>query len=113
MTLGGQSVTFVAVADTGGAGYLGVKAKARTETVVAGCQFWPMTASETPDGQTDVATGVWRCIAPAESAVLAATAGDELKYNSNTYQIVGPPQPKRDMAGVLSHVTIMCKRQAG
>ena len=113
MTLGGQSVTFVAVTETGDAGYLGLKSKARGETVVAGCQFWPTASAETPDGQTDVATGMWRCIAPAVAAVLAATPGDELKYDGVTYQIVGPIMPKRDMAGELSHVTVMCKRQVG
>lgn len=112
MSFGGQTVTFVAVSETGDPGYLGLKTKTRTETAVTGCQFQSVSVSETPDGATDVATGVWRCVAPPVAAVLAAKPGGELKFDGVTYQIDGPIMPRYNRAG-LHHVTIMCKRQVG
>lgn len=112
-TFGGTTVTFVAVTESGDAGYLGLKTKARAETAVAGCQFQPAKSSETPDGQTDVATEVWRCTAPPVAAVLAATPGGEVKVGGVTYQIDGPIMPKHKRDGSVHHVTVMCKRQAG
>lgn len=113
MSFGGQSVTFVAVAESGDPGYLGLKTKTRTDTAVAGCRFRPATSAETPDGQTDVATGVWKCTAPPAAAVLAAKPGGEVKVGGVTYQIDGPIMPKYAMDGTVHHVTVMCKRQVG
>lgn len=109
---GGQTVTFVSVSATGSRGYAGLKAKARSETVVGGCHFRPASVAEAV-GQTDVATQVWKCTAPPAEAVLNAKPNDEVKVGDVTYQIDGPIMPKYDPSGVVDHVTIMCKRQAG
>ncbi|MCH9728385.1 MAG: hypothetical protein K0U84_01655 [Actinomycetia bacterium] len=112
-TFGGQTVTFVAVTETGDAGYLGLKTKARAGTAVEGCQFQPAKSQETPDGQTNVATEVWRCTAPPDAAVLAASPGDELTYDGDTFEVDGPILLRHKKDGSVHHVTIMCKRQAG
>lgn len=113
LEFGKQTVTFVSVTDTGVPGYLGVKTQTRTETPVTGCRFRPFNVTETADSETDIATGIWKCTAPPVAAAVNATPGDEVKVDGVTYQIDGPVQPKRDPYGVLHHVTVMCKRQAG
>lgn len=110
---GTQTVTFVTVTESGDPGYLGMKTETRTETPVEGCRFRPLNADETPDGTTDISTGMWKCTAPPEAAVLAAESTGELKVDGVTYQIEGPVMPKPDMAGNLHHVTILCKKQDG
>jgi hypothetical protein len=109
---GGQTVTFVTVTEVGEPGYLGLKAKARAEVAVTGCHFRPAGSSEQV-GQTDVATGLWRCTAPPVGAVLDAMPGDEVKCGGLTYQVEGVVQPKYDLDGSVHHVTVMCKRQVG
>jgi len=110
---GSQTVTFVAVAQSGDPGYLGLKAKSRTETAVTGCLFEPVLSSETPDAQTNVATGIWLCTAPPVAASIAANSTGELKVGGVTYQIDGPAMPKFDRAGAIHKVLILCKRQVG
>lgn len=109
-TFGGQAVEFVTVS-RGTAGYLGLGRESRNSDTVFGCHFRPVNSIETPEGATDVATEVWKCTAPPVAAPLAATAGDELKWDGNTFQIVGPVQPKYNLDGTVHHVTIMAKRQ--
>lgn len=113
MMLGGETVTFVTVTESGDPGYLGIKTKTRVETAVTGCRFRPLNADEAPDAATNTAVGVWKCTAPPEAAALAAASTGEVKVNGVTYQIDGPIMPKRTRSGVLHHITIMCKRQAG
>ncbi|TXH47831.1 MAG: hypothetical protein E6Q97_26325 [Desulfurellales bacterium] len=111
-SFGGQTVSFVSVSYTGERGYLGAKATTRSETVVAGCHFRPAATTEV-DGQKNVATEIWKCTAPPVDAVLNAQPGDELSVGGVTFHIDGTVQPKYDLAGAVSHVTIMCKRQRG
>ncbi len=119
---GGQTVTFVSVASTGQPGYLGVKSYAApVESAVSGCRFRPLSPSpgsavgsiptETPDGATNTSREVWKLTAPPVSVVLNATSEGEVVYDGVRFQIVGPVQPKRDMDGVLHHVTVMCRKQ--
>lgn len=112
MSFGSQTVTFVAYSDTGTPGYLGKKAEVRTEVEVAGCHFRPASVTETPDGESNVATEVWKLTAPPVAAVLNAKSTGELVYAGETFQIDGPVMPKFDL-GALHHVTVMCKKQAG
>lgn len=109
MTFGGQSVTVVTVSESGEPGYLGVKTKTRSEVVVSGCHFRPLSTSETV-GQTDVATQLWKLTAPPVDAVLGLSAGDELVHADTTFQVDGVPLPKYDLAGQVHHVTVTCKR---
>lgn len=113
MTLGGQTVTFVTITESGEPGYLGLKTKTRTETPVTGCRFRPLSVEETPDYLTNVSTGIWKCTAPPAEAALNALSGGELKVAGATYQITGPVMAKPDMDGSVHHVTVLCKRQTG
>lgn len=110
MSFGGQTVGFVTVT-RGAAGYLGLAQESRSTTTVSGCRFRPLTSAETAESATDVATGVWKCTAPAEAAALAAKSTGELVVEGITYRIVGPVEPKYDMNGAVHHVTILAKRQ--
>lgn len=111
-SFGGQTVGFVTVTESGEPGYLGLKTKTKVVVKVSGCHFRPANTTEV-DGQTDVATEVWKCTAPPVDAALNAKPGDELNVGGLTFQVDGFVQPKFDLAGALSHVTIMCKRQVG
>lgn len=110
MSFGEQVVTFVTVTSTGQPGRGGLKEKTKTETAVSGCHMRPFTTSEI-DGQTDVATEIWKCTAPPVAAALAAKPSDEVKHAGLTFQVHGPIQPKYDLDGLIEHVTVMCKRQ--
>jgi len=124
VSFGGQTVGFVTVTDIGTPGYLGIKQKTRSVTLVSGVHFRPFSTTEAPDAETDVATEVWKLTAPPVAAVLAAESTGELVYDgtdnptydpddvSNVFQIQGPVQPKQDLAE-LHHVTVMCRRQHG
>lgn len=111
MSFGAQTVTFVTVTETGQPGFLGVKAKVRSEVAVSGCHFRPFKTTELVT-ETDVATEIWKCTAPAEAAVIAAKSTGEVKHNGLTFQIEGPIQLKCDLGNQVHHVTIFCKRQA-
>ena len=122
MTFGGQTVKLGVVTSTGAPGFLGMKAETRTDVTVTGCRGRVMTASETPEQQTDVATEIWKWTLPPVAAAAAATSTGELVYDgtaapertaTSVFQIDGPILPKFDMDGTLHHVTLMAKRQAG
>lgn len=111
MSFGGQAVAFVTVS-RGEPGYLGLGGTSRADDTVFGCHFRPASSVETPaNSESDVATEIWKLTAPPTSTVLAAGPGDELSYDGNTYQILGPIMPKYDDDGTVHHVTIMAKRQ--
>ena len=122
MTLGGQTVKLGVVTSTGAPGFLGIKAESRTDVTVTGCRGRVLTADETAELQTDVATEVWKWTLPPESAAATAKSTGELVYDgtatpartaTSVFQIDGPIQPKYNMDGTLHHVTLMAKRQAG
>lgn len=110
MSLGGQTVGFVTVS-RGAPGYLGLGAESRSTTNVSGCRFRPFVTTETPEGETDVATEMWKCTAPKAAFDLDIQPGDEMTYDGKTFHVVGMPAPKFNMDGSLHHVTIMAKRQ--
>ena len=110
MTFGGQSITVVTVTRSNTPGYLGIAAESRSETVVSGCRFRPVSSVESSDGLTDTTTQVWKCTAPPTSPVLNVVSGDEVLCDGVRYQVDGEVMPKYDMAGAVEHVTIMCKR---
>lgn len=109
MTFGNDIVTFVAVTE-GALDRLGIPAKIKTDVVVSGCRFRPLSVEETVT-LTDLSTQMWKCTAPPVAAVLAAQPDDEVKHNGITYQIVGGVKPYPMHSGVIRKVTVMCKRQ--
>lgn len=122
MSFGGQTVTFVSTTGVGEPGFLGVRNhSAPVEASVSGCRFRPFApargaalgsaGTELPDAATNTAGEVWKLTAPPVPTVLNATPEGEVIYEGVRFQIIGPVQPKRDMAGVLHHVTVMCRRQ--
>ena len=121
-SFGSQTVGFVTVTESGEPGYLGLKTKTKVVVKVSGCHFRPANATEV-DGQTDVATEVWKLTAPPAAAVLAAKSTGEIVYDgtdnpqlpsdlNELFRIDGRIQPKFDLDAV-HHVTVMCKRQVG
>ena len=111
--IGAQTITLVAIARSGEPGYLGLMAEIRTETTVTGCHGRVLSTSETDQTATQSGETVWKWTVPPVAAALSATSTGELIYDSVTYQIDGEPQPKCDLAGKLSHVTILARRQTG
>lgn len=109
MTFGGQSVTVVTVTESGEPGFMGVRTKNRSGTVVSGCHFRPLSTSEVV-GQTDVATQSWKLTAPPVDAVLGLKPGDALEHADTSFQVDGVPLPKYDLAGNVHHVTVMCRK---
>ena len=94
----------------------------RTVVKVTGCRFRPAATAEV-DGQTDVATEVWKLTAPPNAATIAALSTGEIVYDGTSspslpddpnelFRIDGRVQPKYDNDAV-HHVTVMCKRQVG
>lgn len=124
MTFGGQTVGFVTVTDTGDPGYLGVKQQNKTVETLSGCHFRPLSATETPEAETDVTTDMWKLTAPPESAALAAKSTGQLVFDGTTtpslpdpvdetlFQQDGKIMPKYD-GGRVHHVTILYKRSNG
>lgn len=120
--LGAQTIKLGVVAQSGAAGYLGMKTETRTDVIVTGCRGRVLSADETAEMQTDVATEIWKWTLPPAAAAATATSTGELVYDgtvdpartaTSVFQIDGPIQPKYDMDGTLHHVTILAKRQAG
>lgn len=113
MSFGEQAVEFVSVTRSGDPGYLGLQTESTTSDTIFGCHFRPVSSAETPENDAyDVSTEIWKLTAPPDSTVLSTKPTDQLVYDGNTYQIVGPIQPKYDFNGTVHHVTIMAKRQA-
>jgi hypothetical protein len=110
VSFGGQTVTFVTVT-LGDEGRF-ERAQDRTvRTDVPGCRFRPLGTSEIV-AETDLATEVWKCTAPAVDAVLAATASSELEYGGKTYHVTGV-EPFTDLAGRPFKVTVIAERYIG
>lgn len=107
---GGDTVIFVAIT-YGALDRLGIPAKVRTEVSVTGCRFRPLSVEEAV-GLTDAATEIWKCTAPPDPAVLAASSIDEMKHNGITYQLVGGVKPfPYAKSDAIYKVTVMCKRE--
>lgn len=127
-SFGGQTVGLVTVTEIGQPGWGGLRGSTRTVTPLEGCHFRPVSSVETPEGQTDVTTEVWKLTAPPAAATLAVKANGQLVYDGTehpelldldseagkaaTFQIDGQKMPKYDL-DAIHHVTIMCKRQVG
>ncbi|APE14143.1 hypothetical protein BOH72_01775 [Mycobacterium sp. WY10] len=110
---GGQTVTFVAYEDTGTPGALGTYTQAETTTEVTGCRHRPLPFSETPEGDIDVATQMWKTTAPPDPAVLDAKPNGVLRVDGVEYQIIGGPGVFPDPAGQPIKVTLISKRMSG
>lgn len=111
MRFGGQTVTFVALTDTGTPGPLGTYPQAETLTPVEGCRHRPLSAKETAEYDIDVSTVVWKTTAPPDGAVLSAAADDVIRVDGVTYQIIAGPQHHVDMDGSPFKVTILSQIQ--
>lgn len=113
-TFGRQTLTFVTVTEN-----LAVRdtynkpAEVRTETLVPGCRFRPLPATETTKDGTQVVRDQWKATCPPVPAVVAAKSRDEITVNGVAYQIVGGPRVFVDLAGTPFKVTVVCERQDG
>ncbi len=104
MSFGSQTVTFVALTDTGSADELGVKPQSESTVDAPGCRHRPLKADETPAWVTDISTQVWKTTVPigeyspslVTSILAAAKSTSVLRVNGVTYQIVGGAQPFQD-----------------
>jgi len=113
MAFGGQTVTFVTVAGTGVFDDFGSEVTTETEVPVAGCLHRPLSAQETPDWLTDIATQIWKTTAPPGTETIAAKSTGKLRENGRTFEIIGGAQPFTDMIGNQFKVTILSKIEAG
>lgn len=122
MDFGTQTVGFAGVT-LGEKDPNGVRPKTRGQTNVGGCRFRPLRADET-EGQVDISSEAWKCTAPPDAAVLAATAIDELVYDGtddpqrgendrNVYQIDGGILPFTDETGSVYKVTVIAIKKTG
>lgn len=113
ITLGGQTVTFVKISYDGTPDEFGQAVRTRTDHDVPGCHFRPLTYAEKGSSDFTVTDNIWKCTAPATDVVMATNSKDELKADGITYQVLSQIMPKRDLAGTVSHVTIMCGVKTG
>lgn len=109
MSFGSQTVYFVTVTGTGVFDEFGNETMAESEVAVAGCQHNPMSAAEAAEMFGNVATQIWRTIAPPEAAAVAAKSTGVLKEGGRTFHILGGAQPFRDftdpfMVRILSEI---------
>lgn len=122
MEFGAQTVGFAGVT-LGVKDANGVRPKARVQVNVSGCRFRPLRADET-EGQTHTTDEAWKCTAPPDAVVLAATAIDELVYDGsddpqrgdndrNVYQIDGGILPFTDETGLPYKVTVIATKKTG
>lgn len=109
MSLGGQTVTLVAVSE-GANDTWGIPAPILTQTPIAGCVFRPLSVEETV-AITDKAVQMWELTAEPSAALLAAGPDDRITHDGVTYEIVGGPKPHADFSGAISNVTVVCSRQ--
>lgn len=109
MILGSHTVVLREFTQGAGRGRLNQRQVTSTNNTVTGCLMRPSRPKEVVT-LTDIATDVWRCVAPPVVAALNATAAGELDYDGRTYQIIAV-EPFADFGGALSHVTITCQRQ--
>lgn len=108
MSLGNQTVTFVLKAENPVPGRVGPVMQPTSEAV-SGCFMQPIGVSEFVT-DTDIATELWRCIAPPVTAALTINTNGELIFNDVTYQVTGT-KPIADFSGTVHHVTVDCKKQ--
>lgn len=112
MSFGSQTVTFETLSDSGTPGKLGTKTQTPTGVDVTGCRHRPLSASETPEWLTNIATQVWKTTAPPEAAAIAAKSTGRLIVDDVTYQIIGGAQPFTDFTAAVFKVTILSKIEA-
>lgn len=109
MSFGGQTVTFVTMTLGTEGRFERVPVPARVD--VPGCRFRPLGTSEMV-AETDLATEVWKCTAPAVDAALSATATSQLEHNGKTYHVTGV-EPFTDLSGRPFKVTVIAERYIG
>ncbi|APE16166.1 hypothetical protein BOH72_14020 [Mycobacterium sp. WY10] len=113
LVFGGQTVAFVAYEDSGTPGALGTYTQAETATDVPGCRHRPLPFSETPEGDIDVATQMWKTTAPPDPAVLNAKPNGVLRVHGVEYRIIGGPRVFTNLQGQPSKVTVVSQRIVG
>lgn len=115
MRFGGQQITIVRITeDLNDRDENNDPKIIRTETVVKGVRFRPMTAKETFELGLNTIRDPWKCTAPPVPAILNAESIDEILYEGEAYQITGGVRPFT----ALNHtrpfkVTILCERSDG
>lgn len=110
MSFGGQTVTFVAIAeDLNDRDRYNKPARVRTEVSVAGCRFRPMSAKEKTELGTNV-TDPWKLTAPPVAVALNAKSDGEIKYQGSTFTIIGGPRSFTDFSDRVFKVTVICER---
>ncbi len=106
---GHRSVTFVAVGENPAVrDRYNKPQETRTEIVVKGCHFRPLTAQERIN-LGDIAREQWKLTAPPVAAVVNATAIGEVKVDGVSYEIVGGVRVHHDFSKPLK-VTVICER---
>ena len=86
----------------------------RTETVVSGVRFRPMTAKEQFELGLNTIRDPWKCTAPPVPAILDAKSIDAIEYQGETYQITGGVRPFTALnQSKPFKVTILCERADG
>jgi len=113
MAFGGDTVTFISVTETGDPDDMGERPVTRMNVDVPGCLHRPLTAQETPEWLTDIATQIWQTTAPPQAAAIAANSTGEMRVNGVTYRIIGGAQPFKDFSPNIFVVTILSKIEAG
>ena len=115
MRFGAQSATFVSITeDLDQRDENNDPLIVRTETVVKGVRFRPMTAKEQFERGLNTVVDPWKLTAPPVPAVVGATSTGEVIVDGVAYQIVGGPRTFPDASGVRPFkTTILCERQDG
>lgn len=123
MSFGGETVYIVSVGeDLSNRDVFKNPAKVRAETAVRGCRFRPLnskerndmtTAKEKKDSLGERVADPWKLTAPPVPAVMNAKNTDELKFNGNTFQLIGVPRVFTDFSGRPYKVTIVVERYLG
>ena len=114
MSLGGQTITVVTFSRSGAVDNLGIQPEIPVEVEVEGVHFRPLSATETAEiSEIDIETQVWKLTADPVAAVLNADTTAYIRYNGDTFTVVGGAQPFTDLEGEIDHVTILVQKQVG
>ena len=77
---------------------------------ITGCSIQPAGTSLTQDGRVQGTSEGFTCFLPPGSDVLA---GDRIRYNGQTYTIMGEPKVWRSPTGQVSNTQLQLERWYG